>query len=167
MRVLTADDWMLWRELRLQALTEAPQAFGSRLADWQGDGDREERWRDRLSIPGSRNLIATVNNKPVGMASGVPDPDDVSAELISLWVHPAARGQGVGDALIEAVTLWATRAGFEALRLAVTPANEYALKLYYRNGFRPTGDPGDVTDDGHREIVMDRRLLGTRHRPGH
>ncbi|MFJ1458216.1 GNAT family N-acetyltransferase [Nocardia sp. N2S4-5] len=109
MRVLTADNWMLWRELRLQALAEAPQAFGSRLADWQGDG----------------------------------------------------------DALIEAVTLWATRAGFEALRLAVTPANEYALKLYYRNGFRPTGDPGDVTDDGHREIVMDRRLLGTRHRPGH
>lgn len=53
--MLTPDDWPIWRELRLAALAEAPQAFGSRLADWQGEGDREERWRDRLSIPGSCN----------------------------------------------------------------------------------------------------------------
>ena len=51
--VLTPDDWPTWRELRLAALAEAPGAFGSRLADWQGDGDREQRWRDRLSVPGS------------------------------------------------------------------------------------------------------------------
>ena len=75
LRVLTPDDWPAWRELRLAALAEAPQAFGSRLADWQGEGDREQRWRDRLGIPGSYNVIAVLNEQPAGMASGVPAED--------------------------------------------------------------------------------------------
>jgi hypothetical protein len=47
-RVLTVDDWSEWRVLRLAALRDAPQAFGSKLADWQGEGDSERRWRGRL-----------------------------------------------------------------------------------------------------------------------
>lgn len=49
LRVLAPEDWRLWRGLRLEALREAPYAFGSKLADWQGDGDTQERWRDRLA----------------------------------------------------------------------------------------------------------------------
>ncbi|MFJ8314264.1 MULTISPECIES: hypothetical protein [unclassified Streptomyces] len=75
-QVLAADDWPRWRELRLVALAEAPYAFGARLADWQGDADREERWRGRLSIPGSYNLLAALDGNPVGMASGVPGPGE-------------------------------------------------------------------------------------------
>ena len=48
LRTLTADDWQLWRELRLEALREAPYAYGSTLAQWQGAGDTEQRWRYRL-----------------------------------------------------------------------------------------------------------------------
>ena len=66
LRVLTPDDWRAWRRLRLAALAEAPYAFGSRLADWQGDGDREERWRARLGIPGSFNVIAVLDGEPAG-----------------------------------------------------------------------------------------------------
>jgi len=51
------DDWFLWRKLRLQALEEAPYAFSSTLADRQGQGDTEARWRGRLSnVP--LNIVA-------------------------------------------------------------------------------------------------------------
>jgi GNAT superfamily N-acetyltransferase len=142
MRVLGADDWRLWRDLRLAALADAPDAFGSRLADWQGDGDREERWRSRLTMPGSHNLVAEVDGAPAGMASGVPAEDPAVRGLIAMWVSPAARGLGVGDALIGAVADWAKTSGASVLRLAVYEHNAAALRLYVRNGFEVASESG-------------------------
>ncbi|MFG1843232.1 GNAT family N-acetyltransferase [Micromonospora sp. NPDC049175] len=162
-RVLTPDDWPTWRDLRLAALTEAPGAFGSRLADWQGDGDREQRWRDRLSIPGARDLVAVLDRRPVGMASGVPTEDPLVLELISMWVHPDARGRGVGDRLVDEVACWARQRGADRLRLSVMPDNAAAKALYRRAGFQLTDEQGTLTPDG--EQVMLRPLQGAV-RPG-
>jgi ribosomal protein S18 acetylase RimI-like enzyme len=136
--VLSPDDWRLWRDLRLAALAEAPYAFGSRLSDWSGAA--EDRWRARLALAGSYNLVALVDGQPAGMASGVPGDEDGVAELISMWVSPEARGRGVGDRLIETVEGWAKRVSARELRLAVKPDNAAAEALYRRNGFRPTGE---------------------------
>jgi ribosomal protein S18 acetylase RimI-like enzyme len=158
LQVLMPRDWGAWRRLRLAALAEAPYAFGSRLADWQGDGDREERWRARLDIPGSFNVIAVLDGEPAGLASGVPSGEG-AAELISMWVSPAARGHGVGDHLVQAVSWWARQTGAEVLRLAVVPGNENAAALYRRNGFRLTGELGDLMPDGvRREHIMAKDL---------
>lgn len=155
-RTLSSDDWKVWRELRLAALAEAPYAFGSRLADWQGDGDREQRWRDRLEIPGSHNLVAMVDGVPSGMASGVPGDEDDTVEIISVWVDPAARGKGVADRLIEEIGARAVRVRrARRLLLAVTPGNAAAIALYRRHGFADTGELGDPTPDGlGHELVM-------------
>ena len=159
LHLLAADDWPLWRTLRLAALADAPYAFGSTLAEWQGDGDREDRWRARLSIVGSHNVVATVDGEAVGMASGVPGGEDGDVELISMWVSPAGRGRGVGDALIADVERWARSKGATLLRLAVSDGNEAAATLYVRNGFVLTGELGDLMPDGvRRERVMEKRL---------
>ncbi|MGQ5260022.1 GNAT family N-acetyltransferase [Micromonospora sp. ZYX-F-536] len=158
-RVLTPHEWPTWRELRLAALTEAPDAFGARLSDWQGDGDREERWRNRLSIPGSHNLVAVLDGRPVGMASGVPTPDPLVMELISMWVCPEARGHGVGHRLVDAVAQWAKELGAHQVRLNVAPHNTAATTLYRRSGFTPTNELGDLLPSGagHAQ-VMTRQL---------
>ncbi|AEO60368.1 hypothetical protein MYCTH_2309545 [Thermothelomyces thermophilus ATCC 42464] len=155
-KVLLPGDWQLWRELRLQALAEAPHAFGATLAYWQGDGDREQRWRARLAIPSSRNLIAFLGGKPVGMVSGVPAINDTDAvELISLWVKPEARGRGVGGRLVDDVEQWAAGLNLKTMQLSVMPSNEAAIRLYRRHGLRDTGEKGDPTPDGtSREIIM-------------
>jgi len=71
-RQVVADDWRAWRGLRLSALGESPEAFSSTLAEWQGDGDSEQRWRTRLASV-AFNVIADRDRTAVGMVSGVKE----------------------------------------------------------------------------------------------
>ncbi|UAL31454.1 GNAT family N-acetyltransferase [Nocardioides rotundus] len=158
-RALSSGDWRLWRELRLAALADAPTAFCARLADWQGAGDREERWRDRLSIPGARDIVAFLEDRPVGMATGVPGETSSAVGLISMWVNPAARGRGVGDRLIQAVEEYGVERGARTLGLTVMPDNAAALAFYARNGFTESGEQGPLRPDGvTRELVLSKGL---------
>jgi ribosomal protein S18 acetylase RimI-like enzyme len=155
LRELTVEDWPLWRRLRLAALAEAPYAFGATLAQWQGDDDREQRWRDRLAV--AYNLVALVGDEPVGMVSGMPAGDGV-VELISMWVAPAARGRGVGELLVGGVLSWAAGYGAHTVRLSVFEGNTAAEGLYRRTGFRPTGEVIEQAtgDRVRREVVLAR-----------
>jgi ribosomal protein S18 acetylase RimI-like enzyme len=109
-------------------------------------------------MPGTYNLVAMLDGRPVGMASGIPCDNGVS-ELRSVWVSPEARGRGVGDRLIAAVEGWAQDCGAQALRLAVIPGNEPAITLYQRNGFLVTGECGGLLSDGMTmEQVMVKAL---------
>lgn len=170
LRVVTTEDWPLWREVRLAALTEAPDAFKSRLADWPNGG--EQRWRARLEMPETYNVVALLDDQAVGMSSGVPCDDGIS-ELRSVWVSRAARGRGVGDRLIASVEAWARRTGATTLRLAVIPGNEAAIALYRRNGFIDTRDcsgacarRGDLgTGDGQGARLIGQASQNYSHTP--
>lgn len=143
-RPVGAEDWQAWRRLRLDALRDAPGAFKTKLAEWQGDGDIEPRWRDRLSaVP--FNVIADLDRNPAGMVSAVPDGDDV--ELISMWVAPFARGRGVGDALIDAVLGWEVIEPARRVVLCVMEGNHHAAALYRRHGFVDES-PGQPAGNG-------------------
>lgn len=135
-RSVGAEQWEEWRGLRLAALTEAPDAFAATLADWTGPNDRAERWRARLEqVP--LNLVGDVDGEPAGMASATA-PDGGSIDLLSLWVTPAHRGEGVADALVAAIIGWA-RPRADRLVAVVRVANRHAVELYRRHGFDDAG----------------------------
>jgi GNAT superfamily N-acetyltransferase len=148
LRAISADDWEQWRALRLRALAEAPYAFGSRIEEWVDAS--EERWRQRLSLPGAVSMIARLAGRDVGMASGIPSDDVAVAELVSMWVAPEARGQGVGDLLVTTIVTWAQEHGATTLRLDVTDANAHASALYARHGFVALHG---LREDGERTMV--------------
>jgi ribosomal protein S18 acetylase RimI-like enzyme len=165
LRELGPDDWQAWRELRLRALAEAPYAFGSTLVDWQGAGDAEHRWRDRLaSVP--LNLLAQVADRPAGMVSATAPDDDASVELISMWVAPEARGRGVGDALVGAVLRWAGEQGAGRVTLWVAEGNDAAVGLYRRHGFAASGRTQPMDEHGSRHERQMVRRLGPEPPPG-
>ena len=149
---LSPDDWPVFRDLRLRALTEAPDAFGSRLADWAEAP--VAAWRTRLEQV-QLNLVARRGDEHVGMASGLLDGDHV--ELISMWVDPAVRGSGVAAALLGAVVRWAE--GLDrSTYLMVRSDNARAVAAYERAGFVDLGVP-----EGHRgppENRMVHRRVG-------
>jgi ribosomal protein S18 acetylase RimI-like enzyme len=165
-RPVGPDDWQVWRALRLTALAEAPHAFSSVLADWQGAGDREERWRSRLAGAGSCTFVAYVDGDPAGMAggsaaAGATDRDEPAGvvEVVSMWVDPVFRGRGVGAELLRAVERWACRRGVGELRLAVMLGNDPARRLYERQGYVDTG-LREVLPDGVREEAVLAKPLG-------
>jgi ribosomal protein S18 acetylase RimI-like enzyme len=151
-RRIGAEDWALWRQLRLKALEEAPYAFSARLADWQGEHDTEARWRQRLSdVP--FNLVAEFQKTAAGMVSGTAVDSAGSVELISMWVAPFARGQGVADALVRAVIGWARGQRASRVSLGVREGNDAAEACYRRHGFVAVG--GGTTNQTERGMIHD------------
>jgi GNAT superfamily N-acetyltransferase len=145
------QDWEMWREVRLRALADAPDAFGSTLADWQGANDLERRWRERLgAVP--LNLVAVSSGVTVAQASGTGLDESGVSELISMWIAPDERGRGVGDSLVAAIAEWARDQGGTTLSLWVKSMNVEAIALYERNGFVLTLDE-EV--DGERFMVRE------------
>ena len=61
------------------------------------------------------------------------------ADVSFVAVSDAARGQAVGDRLIEAALAWARAALLSRIELRVWPANIGALRLYERHGFQLEG----------------------------
>ena len=154
-RRAASGDELILRALRLHALSEAPDAFGSTYArelartpaDWQ-------RW---LS-PGA-TFIVDAEDDPKGLVAGMPDATDPEVvHLMAMWVHPECRGSGAADALIAAVVSWARESSARAIRLAVIQANDRARRCYERNGFRATGTQSVRERDAAVEIEMERLL---------
>ena len=138
LRALTADDWADFRAVRLESLRDAPEAFGSGLAEWAAAG--EQRWRRRLTdVPCT--VLAELDGRAAGVVSGTAPGTGGAVELLSLWVAPFARGRGAGDALVGAVLDWAKRHGARRVVLRVHDDNPHARNLYRRNGFVPAGGP--------------------------
>jgi ribosomal protein S18 acetylase RimI-like enzyme len=128
-----------YRALRLAALADTPDAFGSRLEDEQPQPDAF--WTARLQRPNATTLLAQLGDLDAGLAVVAPawDASPKDAGLYSVWVAPHARGQGVGEALLRAAIHAARAAGFARLVLEVGDLNAPAVALYARLGFEPTG----------------------------
>jgi ribosomal protein S18 acetylase RimI-like enzyme len=121
------------RPLRLRALREDPDAFGSTLESEQDRPDADWDFWVRDSI------IAFDGDTPVGMANLKLEPDQ--ARLFGMWVAPEARGKGVAELLARALI---ERAGDRPILLCVAEPARAARRLYERLGFRPTGTTGEL-----------------------
>jgi GNAT superfamily N-acetyltransferase len=133
------------RDIRLQALLDAPAAFASSHAREVGETD--EAWQRRVESGAwfvARESDETVG-APVGLVAGIADRETGGPHLVSMWVDPQARGRGVGLALVDAVKAWATGeftsddGPAERLILWVADGNLGARRLYQRCGFVDTG----------------------------
>jgi RimJ/RimL family protein N-acetyltransferase len=131
------------RQLRLQAIADAPEQFGETLSQLQLRSD--EQWRELLATvlpPNSQAaFIAEVDGTPVATVYGLHDPSDrATARLGGMWVAPASRRQGIASALAQELRAWAVQLGKMRIRLWVADDSIAAKRLYERLGFRPTGN---------------------------
>jgi GNAT superfamily N-acetyltransferase len=134
-RATALDDWQAMRDIRLQALRDAPDAYGSTHAREVVFAPAE--WHRRATRDGSFFAFIPGLAEPAGLAGGYEEEPGVT-ELVSMFVRPQARGHGVGEALIGAVAAWAKDQGATSVHLWVTDTNKSAIRLYERCGFTVT-----------------------------
>lgn len=135
------SQWREYRDLRLSALRESPDAFGSTHAASALIPD--SKWRARLEHAMSGNdlpMVALVDAERVGLAwVTIVYPETDVAHLIQMWVKPEFRGKGVGRSLVAAAITWAREHAVRTLVLKVTCGNVPAVNLYRSMGFEPVG----------------------------
>ena len=147
---ITPQTALVFKDLRLRALLDAPAAFSSTYAKESQLSDEEWIKRAvRWSSDGSAIFLATNREVGCGIVGAYEEENAQCAQVISMWVDPAYRRAGVGKALIDAVVEWAGFRAVPALKLMVTSVNPGAITFYERLGFSMTGKtavyPNDAT----------------------
>jgi ribosomal protein S18 acetylase RimI-like enzyme len=149
LELITPHNAMIFKNVRLRALQDAPTAFSSTYAeeskltdaDW---AKRAAQWSGEKSV----GYLAMDARDPCGIASGLLDQADATrAHLLSMWVAPTHRRAGIGHSLVEAVVSWACSQNVGTLLLLVTSNNEGAIKFYQRLGFSLTGKTEPYRND--------------------
>jgi ribosomal protein S18 acetylase RimI-like enzyme len=159
-RQLTPADAADYRMIRLAALQNAPEAFGS---TYEFEAERPMSWwEERLQMPGA--FAAFLDGKIVGMARFVQDSGSAKerhkGSVYAMYVAPEARGQGIGSALLDALIEHASGV-VEQLRLGVVDTNHAAIRLYQKHGFEIYGREMRAlkTDAGYSNEVLMVRFL--------
>lgn len=162
-RAIVAEDVEAFRALRLRALREHPEAFGS---DYQTQSAfPPEFWQARVSSnlanPDQIVFVATDGDELLGM-TGIRRQHDSpktmhNAGIWGVYVAPEARGHGLADRLLAACRDWARTVGVRLIRLGVVVDNASALACYRRCGYREYGrDPKAISWQGrdYDELLM-------------
>jgi len=136
-RRLVPADAKLFRSIRLEALMQSPEAYGS---SFEEESANDIGWfADRLTS--SEVFAAVSGDEVVGIAGIVRERRPKSRHKAHLWgvyVRPGARGAGVARSLCEAA-IEAARGKADLIQLTVLSENGQARQLYESLGFVPFG----------------------------
>lgn len=130
---MSQADWESVRAIYLEGIATGNATFETEAPSW-------EQW-DRARLPVGR-LVARAAGRVQGWAALSPvsaRPAYAGVAEVSLYVATAARGQGVGSTLMQALIKASEQAGLWTLQGAIFPENQASLALVARFGFREIG----------------------------
>ena len=115
---------------RLRALAES---LGERDPQYQREvAFTAAQWRRRLRD--HAQFAAVTGDRVLGLIAAQQENPD-SVYLYSLWLDPAARGQGMARSLVVAAIDWARDRQVRSIRLRVASDNMAARAVYESLGF--------------------------------
>lgn len=119
---------------------------------------RAEKAELMVAVDHADHILGTVTYAGLGSpyAEHVSSPDEASFRM--LVVDPAARGQGVGEALVRWCIERAGDSGVRSLRLSTNAAMAAAGRLYLRLGFARTPQRDWSPEPGVELITYGRRI---------
>ena len=144
-RRIQLGETALYREVRLSALKESPEAFttthesaAKRSSEsWQAQADGTATGANRATF------LAFADGAPIGIAALYRDEGKEEGEILQVWISPELRGTGIAAELVEAVIDWGRSQRITRIRAGITEGNSRALRFYSKMGFTPSGRTGE------------------------
>src|ERR1700675_2906792 len=124
------EDWISVREIYREGITTGNATFESELPDWK-KWDGNHRQDCRLLAQKGKQILGWAALSPVSarfVYSGVAE--------VSVYVAAAARGNGVGKALLKALIEESERHGVWTLQAGIFPENVASVAIHKLCGFR-------------------------------
>lgn len=153
-REMTAEDWPDAARIYAEGIATRDATFETTApawADWDAAHTREHRW------------VATIDGAVAGWVACSP----VSTRCVyagvlelSVYVAAAARGRGVGSALLAALVTSTEAAGVWTLETGIFPENTASLALHVKHGFRVVGTReriGQMDGVWRDTVLLERR----------
>ena len=139
---LTQDEGPRLRAIRLRALQDAPDAFGTTFEE--ASANPAEAWATQLlNLP--TFVAVDERGRDVAMVRCARDPESADTGwLLSMWVAPEFRRAHIGAGLVDLVVVWGRANGISRLVLDVADLNAPAIALYEAKGFMPNGKTGSL-----------------------
>lgn len=148
-RAMTPQDWPSVARIYAEGIATRDATFETTVpawADWDAAHTVEHRWvADAGEV---RGWVACSRVSSRCVYAGVLE--------LSVYVAEAARGRGVGSALLAALVRSTEAAGVWTLETGIFPENTASLALHARHGFRVIGTRERVgqMDGTWRDVVL-------------
>ncbi|AIF81707.1 hypothetical protein I862_05765 [endosymbiont of Acanthamoeba sp. UWC8] len=136
-KILDQDDWQSWKNLRLEALQNAPHTFGASI---------EEVYtldkKDFQTLLSKNKIFGAFLNAQLIGCVGFYVLNSLKTQhrgvLWGMYVTPEHRGKNIAGSLVDAVISY-VKSSVEQLNLKCVTANHSAVKLYQKHGFKICG----------------------------
>jgi phosphinothricin acetyltransferase len=150
------EDWAAVREIYGEGIATGNATFETELPEWE-KWDSSHREDCRLVARGDEEILGWAALSPVSgrrVYAGVAE--------VSVYVAAAARGRGVGKALLKALIEESEPHGIWMLQAGIFPENAASISLHKSCGFREVGVRhriGKLGDTWRDVLLLERRSL--------
>lgn len=96
-------------------------------------------YRSLLASESAVNLVWSEEGRALGFVAAIHEPRQRAGHVVTLHVHPRARGRGVGRALLDECERRLAAWGAQRVLLEVGVANAAAIALYESRGYARLG----------------------------
>jgi ribosomal-protein-alanine N-acetyltransferase len=148
--------------IRRARIADLPRLVALENAVFATDRMSARQWRHHVLSAKADVLVAERDGEIAGAAIVFFHADHRVARLYSIAVAPAARGVGLGEALLAAAEREARKRGRDRFRLEVRTDNAAARRLYERRGYRAFGAKAGYYEDGSDAVRYEKALSPSR-----
>lgn len=130
---LTKKDWKIYKEIRLQMLSEEPQAYSQTLEELSNRNDDD--WKEKTASDTMAILSIWVDGKLAGINGLFYEKRDTVA-IWGMFVRKELRGMGLGKKLMQEIEKEIRKDNaVTKIQVSITISQVVAFELYKKLGF--------------------------------